>query len=216
MKMHWAEVLAMNNPVRRCIQRWIEAERLRKLGGVLDGGKVLEIGCGSGFGVKLILSVFKAGHVDAFDLDERMVRLAKRRTRASGDRVSLWTGDVCSIPQQDNHYDAVFDFGMVHHVPDWRSALTEVHRVLKPGGRFFAEEAYDAFVYNAPWRWFLRQPYEGWFDSGTFGSALRDSGFEIVGEASLGNWFGWFVADRKMPNNKGCSGVEERDLRLHP
>ena len=34
----------------------------------------------------------------------------------------------------------MFDFGIIHHVPQWRRALAEVARVLKPGGRFYAEE----------------------------------------------------------------------------
>ena len=32
-------------------------------------------------------------------------------------------------------YDAVVDFGIIHHIPHWRAALAEIFRVLKPGGR---------------------------------------------------------------------------------
>ncbi len=44
-------------------------------------------------------------------------------------------GDAGAIPVAPETYDAVFDFGIIHHVPDWRRTLVEIHRVLKPNGR---------------------------------------------------------------------------------
>ncbi|MHC1764566.1 MAG: methyltransferase domain-containing protein [Verrucomicrobiia bacterium] len=42
-------------------------------------------------------------------------------------------------------YDAVFDFAIIHHVPNWRDALVEVNRVLRPGGVFYAEVPLGSF-----------------------------------------------------------------------
>jgi ubiquinone/menaquinone biosynthesis C-methylase UbiE len=49
---------------------------------------------------------------------------------------------VTAIAVPDSRYDAVFDFGIIHHVPDWRAAVAEVARVLRPQGRFYAEEVF--------------------------------------------------------------------------
>ena len=65
----------MNNPLRALIQRRFEAARLLRMGGPMEGGSALEIGCGRGVGVQLILDLFGADAVDAFDLDPRMVAL---------------------------------------------------------------------------------------------------------------------------------------------
>ncbi|MBI5529080.1 MAG: class I SAM-dependent methyltransferase [Deltaproteobacteria bacterium] len=61
-------------------------------------------------------------------------------------RAIVSVGDVTAIRADDETYDAVFDFGIIHHVPDWRAALREIRRVLKPGGRLFAEEVHERFI----------------------------------------------------------------------
>ena len=134
------EFAMMNNPVRRLLQRYLEAPILRHLGGRLASGIALEIGCGPGHGARLALEVYGAARVDGFDLDPRMVRLARKRLARDGSRARLWVGDAEAIAAPDDSYDAVFDYGVIHHVAAWRRVLAEVHRVLKPGGRFYAEE----------------------------------------------------------------------------
>lgn len=194
MKLNRLERIAMNNPIRAWVQRHFEAPRLLGLGGAVDGGTALEIGCGRGVGIEIILQVFRASHVDAFDLDPRMVRLARRRSARFGEAVSIWTGDACSIPRPAASYDAVFDFGIVHHVPDWRSAIFEVHRVLRPGGRFYAEEVFARLINGAPWRYLAKHPADDRFDGDGFAGALGDAGFELTGRRGLADRFGWFVA----------------------
>jgi ubiquinone/menaquinone biosynthesis C-methylase UbiE len=146
VRLNAIETALMNNPVRAAIQRRSEAERLLAMGGRMRGGRALEVGCGRGVGVELILDVFGAGEVDAFDLDPRMVERARGRLRRRKEPIRLWVGDATAITAPDGHYDAVFDFGIVHHVPDWRTALREIHRVLRPRGRFYAEDRFGWFV----------------------------------------------------------------------
>lgn len=73
MLLNRFEYLFMNNPVRAAVQRHVEARRLLRMGGPVQGGRALEIGCGRGVGVGIVLDQFGAGSVDAFDLDRRMV-----------------------------------------------------------------------------------------------------------------------------------------------
>lgn len=54
MLLNKAEKLLMNNPLRAAIQRHYEVNRLRELGGVMDGGHALEIGCGRGVGAVVL------------------------------------------------------------------------------------------------------------------------------------------------------------------
>ena len=101
-----------------------------------------------------------------------------------------------SIPAADSSYDAVFDFGIIHHIPHWRSALAEVRRVLKPGGRFYAEEVLAAFIRSPVVRRLLEHPQSDRFDRQTFGSALGEAGLELQGSMELARAFAWFVADK--------------------
>ena len=203
MLLNSFEKLAMNNPVRSAFQRHLEARRLLDLGGPLDGGRALEIGCGRGVGARLILELFNAGEVDAFDLDPEMVALAEGRLRGYGDRVRLWTGDATAIEAEDRSYDAVFDFGIIHHIPSWRRALAEVRRVLVPGGRFYCEEVYACFIRHPLWRTLLDHPQEDRFDHRGLREGLFEAGLRVVGEREgWGRWMGWFVATREGPTGR--------------
>lgn len=195
MLLNTFEKAMMNNPVRAALQRRFEAKRLFAMGGPIGGERrALEVGCGRGVGTELVLDVFGAARVDAFDLDPDMVARAARRLEGRPARVRV--GDVTAIDAEDGAYDAVFDFGIIHHVPDWRAALREVHRVLSPGGRFYVEEVLAKFIHNPVWARLLDHPMEDRFDRPTFAAALEEVGFENVRSNELFGQFAWFVADR--------------------
>ncbi|MDJ0846962.1 MAG: class I SAM-dependent methyltransferase [Myxococcota bacterium] len=198
MRLNRAETALMNNRVRAAIQRRFEAARLLQLGGPVPAGAALEIGCGRGVGAELVLDLFEAATVDAFDLDPRMVQLARTRLRPRGARARLWVGDATAIPVPDASYDAVFDFGIVHHVPRWRLALAEVERVLKPGGRFYAEEVLVAFLGHPLVKRLFEHPEADRFDDEAFRAALRESGLELRGSSRLLRSFAWFVAEKPV------------------
>ncbi len=120
-----------------------------RLGGDVAGSPALEIGCGRGVGIEIILDVFKSSHVTAFDLDPQLVELARRRTQRFGERVALSVGTATQIDTSEESFDAVFDFGVIHQIAEWRTAVAECARVLKPGGRFYFESVSSRF-YRLP------------------------------------------------------------------
>ncbi|MCI0486927.1 MAG: class I SAM-dependent methyltransferase [Blastocatellia bacterium] len=197
MLLNRIEKALMNNPARATLQRRFEARRLLAMGGRVSGASVLEVGCGRGVGTEIILDIFGARQVDAFDLDPKMVEMARRRLAVRREQVRLWTGDVTEIPAEDNSYDAVFDFAIIHHVPDWRDALREIHRVLKPKGRFYAEEVFEKFINQRIIRRLLEHPREDRFDHDRFVEALEESGFAVISTDQLLRRFGWFIADKR-------------------
>ena len=194
MRLNRVEYAMMNNALRASIQRRFEARRLLRMGGPMDGGAALEIGCGRGVGTQLIFEVFAADRVDAFDLDPRMAAQARRRVARYGDRARIWVGDATAIAAPDASYDAVFDFGIIHHIPRWRGALAEVRRVLKPGGRFYAEEILSDFIHNPLVRRLLDHPLEDRFDAATFSAALTEHGLTPLESNAFGTWVSWVVA----------------------
>lgn len=197
MLLNRVEKALMNNPVRAAIQRRVEAARLLALGGPMPGGgPALEIGCGRGVGVQIILDSFGADRVDAFDLDPDMVARARRRLAAHGARVRLWVGDAEHVDAPDRAYAAVFDFGIVHHVPDWRACLAEVARVLRPGGRFYAEEVFDRALEHPLIARLLEHPRADRFGADAFSQALEKHGLHVTGRRTLGRLGGWFVAEK--------------------
>lgn len=163
----------------------------------MSQGLALEIGCGRGVGVEIILDIFGAQRVDAFDFDSHMLALARQRLATRGKNVHLWTGDVTKISSTDNRYDAVFDFGVIHHVSNWRDGLKEVHRVLKPEGRFYAEEVLEKILVHPVWRRLFKHPEEDRFNHDRFVEALEACGFVVVATSQFWKQFGWFIADKR-------------------
>ena len=89
MLLNRVEKALMNNPLREWTQRHLEARWLLDLGGPAEGASALEVGCGRGVGVEIILDVFRAKCVDAFDLDPKMIELARSRLSSRRDRIHL-------------------------------------------------------------------------------------------------------------------------------
>ena len=197
MLLNAIERAMMNNPIRAAVQRRFEGPRLRRMGGPLPGARVLEVGCGRGVGTEIVLRQFGAARVDAFDLDPAMVALARRRLASHGDRVRIWTGDVTSIDADSGTYDAVFDFGIIHHVPRWRDAVAEIARVLAPGGRLYAEEVLAPFLASPLWSRVLEHPKDDRFDARQFERALVDAGLVVDATEALWRRFAWFVAHKE-------------------
>lgn len=99
------------------------------------GEQVLELGCGTGVmwqGVTLPPSC----HVTLTDLSKGMLETAKANTAHLG--ASYAVCDAMSLPYPDAAFDVVIANMMLYHVPDIALALSEIQRVLKSGGRFFA------------------------------------------------------------------------------
>ena len=109
---------------------------------------------------------------------------------------SGWTGSATEIAAADNTYDAVFDFGTVHHIPNWRLAIEEIHRVLRPGGRLYLEEILAAFIHHPLWARLLDHPMQDRFDLDELTHVLQQAGFDLVGTDSLEPHVGWVVADK--------------------
>jgi ubiquinone/menaquinone biosynthesis C-methylase UbiE len=174
----------MNSPMRAFAQRRYVAPLLERLGGRVTGGRALEVGCGRGIGVEVILRRFGARSVEAIDADPAMVALARRRF-AAGDAgaVEVGLGDATRLEAPDSSCDAVFDFGAIHQIAEWPAAVSEVRRVLKPDGRFFFEE-----IAWRPQRWLMRFSVQDYADLGRnpfsptkFLSELDRQGFRLAG-----------------------------------
>ena len=118
------------------------AEALLTHGHVPGRGSLLEIGIGTG---RIALPLLARGvNLTGVDISPRMVeRLqekyaalqAEHAERIWGD-LTVELADMTALPYADAAFDAAVGVHVLHLVPEWRSALDEVLRVVKPGGAF--------------------------------------------------------------------------------
>ncbi|MGC1402048.1 MAG: class I SAM-dependent methyltransferase [Thermodesulfobacteriota bacterium] len=189
MKLNWAERWVVNNPLRVLGQR-LEIGRFKKMMPLNPGSVALEIGCGRGAGAGLIMEEYEPSWIYAMDLDIRMLKMGKDYlVSRKKKRISLSAGDACYLPVKTASMDAVFDFGALHHVPDWRSSLAEIARVLKSGGLFFIEEYYPALYQNFITRRILVHPEEDRFTGPDFRQAMFAVKLNLK-EAMESKWLG--------------------------
>ena len=200
MKLNFAEQLLVNNSVRAAVQMFYEGPFLRRLGGTLQGGTVLEVGCGRGAGIEVILRQFDAAHVCGIDLDPLQIERARRRFQGKyAGRITLMQGDAERLPFGNASFDAVFDFGALHHAANWQTGVAEIRRVLKPGGTFFFEEVTRAALERWINRTFFDHPAENRFSEAEFITEVESHGLKSAGPLRRILFGDIFMGAAKLP-----------------
>ena len=101
---------------------------------------VLEIGCGTG--TTAIAHAPFVGHIRATDLSTRMVEIAKDKAKAEDiDNVTFEALSVDALDVPDASIDAVLAHNILHLLEDKQRAITDIHKMLKPGGVFVTSTA---------------------------------------------------------------------------
>ena len=187
MKLNNLEFALMNNPARAASQRWLETPLLIGPPGSLAGMRVLEVGCGRGVGIEILLSL-GAAYVTGFDLDPKMVALAQKRVAKYDDRARVFVGDAEAIDAPDATFDAVADYGIIHHIPNWPQALKEIARVLKPGGVFYFEDLLKGLVSAWLVRDLFNHPQATQFYGREFRAGLEAASLSVTRWRQWGEW----------------------------
>jgi arsenite methyltransferase len=107
------------------------------------GERIVDVGCGPGFYcAELAADIGSSGSVLGVDASASMLALAQRRC-GELDNVELLEGSAAALPAEDASFDAAISVQVQEYVPDVGESLTELHRVLRPGGR--------ALIWDVDW-----------------------------------------------------------------
>lgn len=201
MLMNGPERLFIYSPFRVMIQlrhvaRWI------RIAGRPPLSRGLEVGCGLGRGARIAAKRLGIRKLVAFDLEDALVRRAASARSGGPDRsVVFLTADGQDLPFGSALFDAVIDFGIIHHVLDWRRCLREIERVLRPGGYFYFEEIFPPLYANFFMKRLVRHPEEDRFDREEFLEALAERGFRILSRNRRISRLGIVDVARKDPES---------------
>jgi len=138
------------NPARRLVQ---SPGRIVYALSLDADARVLEVGCGPGYFSPAIAAAIPDGALVLADLQLAMLQNAHERTLMH-DSVSFVQLDATELAFASGSFDAVLVVLMLGEVPDRRACLTELRRVLRPGGTaLFAESRRDGdFIRKAALR----------------------------------------------------------------
>ncbi|KPU45123.1 HTH-type transcriptional activator TipA [Oxobacter pfennigii] len=104
-----------------------------------DNANILELGCGdASLWVKNFAFIPDGWSIMLTDFSPGMLKDAKSNLKNKNNRFKFKMADAQMIPFEDETFDAVIANHMLYHVPDIEKSLSEVHRVLKPKGIFYA------------------------------------------------------------------------------
>jgi ubiquinone/menaquinone biosynthesis C-methylase UbiE len=110
-----------------------------------SGKSILEIGVGAGADFQNWCMY--ARHATGIDLTEAAIALTRERLELNSvppEKYMLLSGDSEKLPFEDDSFDMIYSWGVLHHTPDTPRAFREAYRVLKPGGII------KAMIYHVP------------------------------------------------------------------
>jgi ubiquinone/menaquinone biosynthesis C-methylase UbiE len=120
----------------RRLPEWVIArvrDRVLEATGATPETRFLELGIGTG---RIALPFIQLGYsYTGVDISRNMLEQLRQKI-GEREKVTLVEGNIASLPFEDESFDVVVAVHILHLVADWREALAEVRRVLKPGGHF--------------------------------------------------------------------------------
>ena len=115
------------------------------------GHRILDFGCGPGTISMGLASAVAPGELHGIDMEASQIEMARAAAAAGGhDNAYFRTGDVAALPYDDDSFDVAHCHAVLMHVPDTRSVLAEVKRVLKPGGLVSARDMIGPSTFFEP------------------------------------------------------------------
>jgi len=180
MKMNRFEYFLMTFDLGRQIYLRGIVRKLRELSQLAADQKLLEIGCGNGVGTRFILEFFKPRELIATEFDERLVEIAASKNK--GSRALFEVGDATKLRFSNDEFDAVVGLSVIHHIPNWKDCIDELHRIIKPNGLLIIKEL-SIETFETPFgriaRRFVSHPYESMLRKNEFLGYIEEKGFGI-------------------------------------
>ena len=108
--------------------------------------------------------------------------IAKAKRKNIDGSISFHVKSATALGFKSNSFDALFDLGVIHHIPNWKDCLKELKRVLKPGGQLIIEdlsiETFSTF-FGKIMKSTLDHPYDEMHNEDEFVEYLQKIGFKI-------------------------------------
>src|SRR5262245_14440873 len=192
-----AAAAGFQNPeaYEKAMGRWSRrlAPLLLQFGGLADGDRVLDVGCGTGSLTFALPQIANIASGTGIDLTEAYVEFS--RAQNTDPRITFRAADARALPFEDNSFDRAFSMLVLQFIPDTARAVAEMRRVVQPGGTVTAA-VWDGYGGTSHMRMVwdiataLDPSIEGYFfrplsQPNEMAKLWRDLGFADVEQTSL-------------------------------
>jgi 2-polyprenyl-6-hydroxyphenyl methylase/3-demethylubiquinone-9 3-methyltransferase len=159
-----------------------------------SGITILDFGCGAGQILKEIQKINPGAKLIGLDVSEKALGEAKKEL-PSAEFHQIKDGE--KVPIQDNSIDFIFSSEVIEHIYDTENAISEMSRILKPGGKLLITTPYHGFIKNLT---ILLSgkfdshfdpigPHVRFFSKRTLGELLQKFGFKIEQIGYFGRFY---------------------------
>ena len=162
--------VARNNMIREAARKFVS-----------NNARYLEVGCGTGFVLKMLCREFPKWDVCATEIQPEGIQYA--RSRVSRD-ITFFQMDACEIPFK-SEFDVIGAFDVIEHVRDDMTAINQIYSALNPSG---------IFLVTVPQHMFLWSQYDEIgchfrrYLVGELEKKLKNSGFKILKSTSFNSF----------------------------
>ena len=156
---------------------------------------VLDVGCGQGKSFSLLSRRFNPSRLIGLDADPDILEIARAQAAADAIPATLMLGSGSAIPLPDKCVDLLFCHQTFHHLIDHEAAISEFHRVLKPGGLLLFAESTKAYIHSWIIRLLFRHPMEVQKTADEYLMLIRQAGFDVAPSRISYPYLWWSRAD---------------------
>jgi len=137
-------------------REWVLDPALFRILGDVRGQRILDAGCGTGYLARLLAS--KGAAVVGVDHSEKLLEVARGKEQARPLGIDFLQADLAHLsPLADAGFDAAVANVVMQDVVSLNAAVRELHRVVRPGGRFLFSITHPCFDRPFPGAW-VREP----------------------------------------------------------
>lgn len=198
----------------RCILQWlifgpshrVLIRRIRDVAGNRPF-RLLDVGCGTGLFATRLKAALPQAQVWGVDLTGEMLARGARRWQHLEHSVLPVQGDSERLPFATGGFDFVTCANSFHHYPNQQTAVVEMQRVLRPGGRLLIIDGYR----DAPWGWFLydicvtlREGNVHHASSRRFRDLMDRAGFQAVAQKVHRGLAPFLLSEAITPESSPC------------
>lgn len=140
---------------------------------------ILDIGCGQGSAFKLIEQTWQPNTITGIDIDPRVINKAQKASLECRTPIRVEHQNGANTSFKNNEFDLILCHQVLHHSSDQHAILTEIQRILSPGGKLLIAESCSSFIHSWTVRYLFRHPQHSQHSAKGFVELVKNAGFDI-------------------------------------